>query len=169
MLKNTRKPALRTTKYKAASEAQSTELSDAPPAQSTELERGSPSRLRESAVNAVDVEVVEVGERSDKNVVGGEVVQKAQAQTIDVYGKQAESSKLRSKFRLGDKLQETPKKSSSTQRFDIYTPNRAFDSKIIGFSSAIDLEDFFPSPPSSPPAPPLRRPCAPATFNRSRL
>ena len=133
------------------------------------LERGSPSRLRESAINAVGVEAVETVERVNDDVDAVKTPQRMQAQTVDVYGRQAESSKIRSKFRFGEKLQETPKKSSGAQRFDIFTPNRVFDSKIIGFSSAIDLEDFFPSPPSSPPAPPPRRPRAPAISNRSRL
>ena len=77
------------------------------------------------------------------------------AQTIDLIGRQVGNNKLREKFRFGDHLQKTPsKKDQSTKRFDIFTPGRTFDSKIIGFSSTLDLEDFFPSPPSSPPLSP---------------
>ena len=141
-LEKPRRSALRKTTNKAASDAQSTARSDAPSGQSTGQRRDSLSRLRESALSVEEVkdsdselEVV-VDVKAFNEVIG----QHTSVRTIDKIGKQGVSSKLRSKFKFGEKQPGTPKSSSSnTQRFDIFTPNRVFNSKIINCS----LPEFF--------------------------
>ena len=159
-------------KDKATLTAQSTGQASASSDQPTGKKGGSPSRLGESAMNKEHVkdrnEALEVV--VDVKAFNEAIGQRTSAKTIDNYGRQSSKNNLRGKFRFGSNIPNTPERSSSsTQRFDIFTPNRVYDNKIIGFSSTLDEPDFFPSPPSSPPPLPSRQPCALATFLRARL